>query len=299
MKVTDLKRIFGVIVFLLHLFVSTLSAEEIRLGEEGGVHTLPVILNGTVKLDFILDSGASKVCITPDILLVLIKSGTVRPEHFLGEQKFSLADGSEVKSTIVLLEEVQVGDTTVLNVEAAVSNEISGGLLLGQSFLRKLSAWSISNHSGILSISGAEGAAVTVSPVTANPHASYAIVPQLFYRAVEVKDYLTAWSLLTEASKVRIVSMVADEAKMSVAEVRALFDGNAQEIQDGFWASFREGDQVKLILSLNLQYSGQKDGFHVISATMPEEKGGNGQTMDILVKDENGPKFGIAETFQF
>lgn len=131
-----------------------------------------------------------------------------------------------------------------------------------------------------------------------SPQAAVDVVKD-FYHAVDAQDYPKAWSLLTEASKVRIVSMVADEAKMSVAEVRALFDGNAQEVRDGFWASFREGDQVKLVLSLNLQYSGQKDGFHVISATMPAEKGGNGQSLEILIKDENGPKFGIAETFEF
>lgn len=131
-----------------------------------------------------------------------------------------------------------------------------------------------------------------------SPQAAVDVVKD-FYRAVDAQDYPKAWSLLTEASKVRIVAMVAEEAKMPVEQVRALFDTTAQEVKDGFWASFREGEQTKLILSLDLQYGGEKDGFHVISATMPEEKGGNGQSLDILVKDENGPKFGIAETFQF
>ncbi len=131
-----------------------------------------------------------------------------------------------------------------------------------------------------------------------SPQAAVDVVKN-FYHAVDAQDYPKAWSLLTEASKVRIVALVAEEAKMPAEQIRPLFDSTAQEVKDGFWDSFRNGEQTKLILSLDLQYGGQKDGFHVVSATMPVEKGGNGQSMDILVKDESGPKFGIAETFGF
>lgn len=124
-------------------------------------------------------------------------------------------------------------------------------------------------------------------------------VIKTFYNAVDAQDYPKAWSLLSEASKSRIVAMVAEEAKLPNEQIRQMFDQTTEDIRDGFWASFRDGDQAKMILSLDLQYAGEKDGFHVVSATMPAEKGGNGQSMEILIKDENGPKFAIAETFQF
>ena len=124
-------------------------------------------------------------------------------------------------------------------------------------------------------------------------------VIKTFYNAVDAQEYPTAWSLLSEASKARIVGMVAEEAEMPVPDIRAMFDNTTDDIRDGFWKSFRDGEQTKLILSLDLKYAGQKDGFHIVSATMPAEEGGNGQTLEILIKDENGPKLGLAETFQF
>ena len=120
-----------------------------------------------------------------------------------------------------------------------------------------------------------------------------------FYQAIDAQDFGNAWSLLTEASKSRIVAMVAEEAKIPPEQVRPLFDNTAPEIRDGFWKSFAEGEQTKMVLNLTLEYKGEKDGFHVVTASMPVEQGGTGQTLDFLLKDEAGPKYGIAETFNF
>ncbi len=139
-----------------------------------------------------------------------------------------------------------------------------------------------------------------LSPASADTSPQGAVdVIKNFYHAVDAQDYPKAWGLLTEASKNRIVNMVAEEAALPANQIREMFDNTTDDIRDGFWKSFREGEQSKLVLSLDLKYAGEKDGFHVVSATMPAEEGGNGQTLEIFIKDENGPKFGIAETFQF
>jgi clan AA aspartic protease (TIGR02281 family) len=133
-------------------FTMPASAEEVSMKADGGVMTVPAVLNEAVTLDFVVDSGASTVCITPDILLVLIKSGSVLPEHLGQEKEFTLADGSSATAQTVTLKSVRVGSVLIENVEAAVSPNLDGSLLLGQSYLGKLKTWSVDNSAGVLHI---------------------------------------------------------------------------------------------------------------------------------------------------
>lgn len=126
-------------------------AEEIEITISGGVYHVPVIINGTLKLDFCLDSGASGVHITPDVLQTLKRSGTVSEEHLQEETKtYVLADGREVREKTVLLQEVRIGSVVLEDVEASVSDNLESSLLLGQSFLARLPAWSIDNSRSLL-----------------------------------------------------------------------------------------------------------------------------------------------------
>ncbi len=141
-----------VVCLSLLLWLTPVEAEEITMKYSGGVHTVPVTLNETVVLDFVLDSGASTVCITPDILLVLTRNGSVTTDDLGEEREFQLANGRTTTSRMVRLKSVRVGDVTVEDVEAAVSADFSGSLLLGQSFLREVKSWSIDNDRGVLNI---------------------------------------------------------------------------------------------------------------------------------------------------
>lgn len=109
---------------------------SVRRGESG-VFYIPAEING-VKLDFCFDTGASSVSISKMELALLIKQGKFDPQRdVLGEGKASIADGSVVPITIVVLREVTIAGRTLKDVEASVDEHLAAPLLLGQSVLSK------------------------------------------------------------------------------------------------------------------------------------------------------------------
>jgi len=125
------------------------SATEVELLSEGGTLKVPVLINGVIELHFTLDSGAADVSIPADVVSVLFRTGTLRESDFLGERSYVLADGSIVPSKIFRIRSLKVGDRVIENVVGSAANE-KGGLLLGQSFLKKFNSWSIDNSRKVL-----------------------------------------------------------------------------------------------------------------------------------------------------
>jgi len=124
---------------------------EIPLQEANGVFKLPVNINGTLTLEFTLDSGASDVSIPADVVLTLFRTGTLTGNDFLGRQIYRLADGSSVPSDTFRIRSLRVGNLELKNVVGSVSS-VSGVPLLGQSFLSRLGRWSIDNQRHVLVI---------------------------------------------------------------------------------------------------------------------------------------------------
>src|SRR6516162_7598430 len=52
-------------------------SESIKLKQSGGVYMLPVRINDTVTVPFVLDSGAAEVSIPDDVFSVLRRSDTI------------------------------------------------------------------------------------------------------------------------------------------------------------------------------------------------------------------------------
>jgi len=126
---------------------------EVRLKRNyGGTYEVPVILNGVLKIDFILDSGASDISISPDVALTLLKTGTVRQSDFIGTQKYSFADGTTATSKVFYLREVEIGGFVMKNVKASISNSVNAPMLLGQSLLQQLGSITIDNDRSVLII---------------------------------------------------------------------------------------------------------------------------------------------------
>jgi hypothetical protein len=113
-----------------------LSAETIPIQKRGNAYTVPVRINQTITLPFILDTGAGELAIPADVALTLIRAGALTGGDFVGKGRYSMANGAEQLSDRVILREVQVGEHTVRNVTAFVSPP-AGEPLLGQSFLSK------------------------------------------------------------------------------------------------------------------------------------------------------------------
>jgi hypothetical protein len=108
----------------------------VKLIKEGGTYKVPVRINGILELHFTVDSGAADVTIPADVVLTLMRTGTITEADFVGEQTYVLADGSKTKSKTFRIRNLSVGDQIVNNVIGSIA-DINGGLLLGQTFLSR------------------------------------------------------------------------------------------------------------------------------------------------------------------
>jgi hypothetical protein len=126
-------------------------AEEIALIQVGGVYALPVEINGVLRLNFILDTGASEVHIPADVVLTLVRTGTIKDTDFLPGKTYVLADGSELKSPRFTIRSLKIGSHQISDVPAGVGN-LTSSLLLGQSLLGRLGTWGIDNQRRVLII---------------------------------------------------------------------------------------------------------------------------------------------------
>ena len=116
----------------------------VSLESEGGTYKIPVIVNKTITLKFVVDSGASDVSIPADVVGTLLQTGTLQELDFVGVQIYKLADGSTLPSARFRIKSLTVGDTVVENVTAGIT-PVEGSLLLGQSFLSRFKSWSMDN----------------------------------------------------------------------------------------------------------------------------------------------------------
>ncbi|MGE0635863.1 MAG: TIGR02281 family clan AA aspartic protease [Bacteroidia bacterium] len=122
------------------------SSDIIKLKKmAGGTYEIPVTLNGVLKINFIFDSGASDVSISPDVAATLIKTGTVKDSDFIGKQTYVFADGSSASSTVFIIRKIQIGNHEVTNIRASISGSIDAPMLLGQSVLERFGKITIDN----------------------------------------------------------------------------------------------------------------------------------------------------------
>lgn len=149
-----------ILTAILTGIVGSASADEVALERQGGTFAVPVVINGSVKLKFVLDSGASDMLIPADVALTLARSGTLTERDFIGNQTYSLADGSTLQSVKFTLREVQVGDQILRNVVAS-AGPVASSPLLGQSFLSRFGAWTLDNNRHVLTL----GVSPTATPV--------------------------------------------------------------------------------------------------------------------------------------
>jgi hypothetical protein len=88
-----MRRLAGVTIarlfFVLLLAVPRHPAisETIQLQHQGGTYMVPVRINETIILPFVVDSGAAEVSIPTDVFLTLLRSGTVKQSDFVGKRK--------------------------------------------------------------------------------------------------------------------------------------------------------------------------------------------------------------------
>jgi hypothetical protein len=169
-------KLIGLAVFIAFLCQSSLSlrAAEIPLGTSGGIYTVPVQINRSVAMQFLVDPGAGVVVIPLAVLRELIRNGTVTEGDVIGLGTAELADRSLHLMARVRLRELRIGDAIVRDVTAAVSPALSQPLL-GQSFFRRFASVTFDNRRSVLILSAEALAPVPQSPATtwAAPPSSY------------------------------------------------------------------------------------------------------------------------------
>lgn len=116
-----------------------------------GAYAVPVVINGVLTGDFIIDSGSADVSIPAEVAAALIRSGTLLGSDLIGSKIYMLADGSRVPSETYRLASLKLGDLVMHNVTVRVAPEKSH-FLLGQSFLSRLKSWSLDNAKRMLII---------------------------------------------------------------------------------------------------------------------------------------------------
>jgi clan AA aspartic protease (TIGR02281 family) len=121
---------------------------EVALVQSGGTFQVPVTINGALRLAFVIDSGASAVSIPADVVLTLLRTGTLRDADFLGRQTYVTATGATFSSRTFRIRSLKVGDRLLEDVTGSIA-PAAGDLLLGQSFLRRFQSWSIDNGRGV------------------------------------------------------------------------------------------------------------------------------------------------------
>jgi clan AA aspartic protease (TIGR02281 family) len=173
---------------------------EVPVQESGGAYTVPVMINGVLSLDFMIDSGASDVVIPADVAGTLVRSGTLTRDDLIGDRTFVLANGEEVPSAEFRLKTLKVGTLILHDVVASVSDS-KGSLLLGQTFLSRLSSWSFDNSRHVLVLKAAgpgvqAGVAETPASPSQTEEASNADAPGLTpeLAASRAVAYLATWS---------------------------------------------------------------------------------------------------------
>ena len=119
-------------------------ATSVPMHSEGGIYVVPVLINDAITLNFVVDSGAADVSIPADVVMTLMRTGTLKETDFLGEKTYVLADGSKVPSQTFRIRSLKVGNKVLENVTGSVA-AVQGNLLLGQSFLSRFKSWSIDN----------------------------------------------------------------------------------------------------------------------------------------------------------
>lgn len=189
-----MKHIIAIYLVLISC-CSTLHAEEmIKMTFEQGVYTLPCEVNG-LNMRFIFDTGASSVSISMAEALFMLKNGYLDDQDITGITKTQIANGQIDENVVINLKYVKIGERTIKNVQAVVSNSLDAPLLLGQTVIRQLGSWSIEGDYLVIKSSGN---AFSNTKKGDGGHSNYFIIGNEYY---ENNDYSLAFDILSRGAE--------------------------------------------------------------------------------------------------
>ncbi|MEO5332172.1 MAG: retroviral-like aspartic protease family protein [Magnetococcus sp. YQC-5] len=116
-----------------------------------GQYWIPVLVNGQLTVEFLIDTGANIVVIPRNIIDKLAAMKSVTSKDWLGMTTATMADGSSGRHAMVRVDTIQIGRHVLKNMAAGVT-PANGIPLLGTSALEQLGAWRIDSQKRYLSI---------------------------------------------------------------------------------------------------------------------------------------------------
>lgn len=105
---------------------------------EGGVYNINVEINNVLKIDMVLDTGASDILLTSEIVLTLIKTRTIDENDILEGGYYLDANGNINYKVRFNLKEIKIGRYTAKNVVCCVNENLDSKNLLGLMALKKI-----------------------------------------------------------------------------------------------------------------------------------------------------------------
>lgn len=145
-----IKNIFIYLLFTFFCITSPVYGQTvIQMEKDGGVYKIPCEING-LRLKLIFDTGASSICISESIAVMMLENGYLDSGDIVGSGSSVVADGRIVDNTIINIKTLKIGDVTLSDVQAVVIHQLSAPLLLGQSAIQKLGNVSLDGDKLIL-----------------------------------------------------------------------------------------------------------------------------------------------------
>lgn len=140
--------------YLFLLIVTILSSPmfadtHIKMEEYNGVYRIPCTINGA-KMKFIFDTGASNVCISLSMAEYLLDNDFINDTDILGTGTSTVADGRIIDHVIINLRDIEIAGNHLRNVRAVVTESQNAPLLMGQSALKQLGAYTIQGNTLVL-----------------------------------------------------------------------------------------------------------------------------------------------------
>lgn len=125
---------------------------KIPLVSHGNTKYIKARLNGTLEFDFVLDTGADNVLISPEIFLTFYRSGVITKDDIISDEVFSIADGSTVIGLTFYFKKINIGEIELENVLGSVIGTGQTDCLLGGSVFSKLGQITIDYDNNLLKI---------------------------------------------------------------------------------------------------------------------------------------------------
>lgn len=139
-----------IIIAALITHLTSMAQTVIQMEYDAGVYKIPCYVNGA-RMKFILDTGASDVCLSMEMAEYLLENDYLSEDDFTGMGYSTLADGSVVEHLKLILKDIEIGGLHLKNVSAIVIAQQYAPMLMGQSALKKLGSYTVNGNKLVIS----------------------------------------------------------------------------------------------------------------------------------------------------